>query len=114
VKIKELEKLFEMDCTNEIEWHRLCHDCREEINVVAIRRANDITLIGGAVYNPEIDGQKEFFLKCDACFKKDSTLRSFFPVETYSRVVGYLRPVGQWNGAKAQEFEMRQEYKESA
>jgi len=30
--------------------------------------------------------------------------------EVYSRIVGYLRPVNQWNHGKKAEFEMRQVY----
>ncbi|MHA1713365.1 MAG: anaerobic ribonucleoside-triphosphate reductase [Candidatus Ranarchaeia archaeon] len=30
--------------------------------------------------------------------------------ETYSRVVGYLRPVNQWNDGKREEFKMRTVY----
>ncbi|RLC40260.1 MAG: ribonucleoside triphosphate reductase [Candidatus Nealsonbacteria bacterium] len=33
------------------------------------------------------------------------------PCEVYSRVVGYLRPVQQWNKGKAQEFKERKEFK---
>ena len=33
------------------------------------------------------------------------------PCEVYSRVVGYLRPIEQWNSAKQQEFEDRKTYK---
>ena len=32
------------------------------------------------------------------------------PCEVYSRVVGYLRPVAQWNKGKQAEFTDRQEY----
>lgn len=32
------------------------------------------------------------------------------PCEVYSRIVGYLRPVRDWNVAKKQEFEDRQVY----
>jgi len=32
------------------------------------------------------------------------------PVEVYSRIVGYLRPVSTWNEGKAQEFRERKEY----
>lgn len=35
------------------------------------------------------------------------------PCEVYSRVVGYLRPVKQWNLGKQQEFEERKEFKAS-
>lgn len=30
--------------------------------------------------------------------------------EVYSRVVGYLRPVEQWNDGKQEEFSQRKEY----
>jgi len=33
------------------------------------------------------------------------------PCEVYSRVVGYLRPVKQWNKGKKQEFKQRKEFK---
>ena len=33
------------------------------------------------------------------------------PCEVYSRVVGYLRPVSQWNEGKQQEFKDRKEFK---
>lgn len=32
------------------------------------------------------------------------------PVEVYSRVVGYFRPVNQWNKGKQEEFAERQEF----
>jgi anaerobic ribonucleoside-triphosphate reductase len=32
------------------------------------------------------------------------------PCEVYSRIVGYLRPVQNWNEGKRQEFEDRQTY----
>lgn len=40
--------------------------------------------------------------KCPKCGKE---------CEVYSRVVGYLRPVGQWNAGKQAEFEERKEFK---
>lgn len=33
------------------------------------------------------------------------------PCEVYSRVVGYLRPIKQWNDGKSAEFDMRKTYK---
>ena len=33
------------------------------------------------------------------------------PCEVFSRVVGYLRPVQNWNDGKKQEYEMRKHYK---
>lgn len=32
------------------------------------------------------------------------------PVEVYSRVVGYYRPVNQWNRGKQEEFAERKEF----
>ncbi|HHJ64700.1 MAG TPA: ribonucleoside triphosphate reductase, partial [Aquifex aeolicus] len=31
--------------------------------------------------------------------------------EVYSRVVGYLRPVSQWNAGKQEEFRLRRSYR---
>jgi ribonucleoside-triphosphate reductase len=42
--------------------------------------------------------------KCPTCFRD---------CEVYSRVVGYLRPVQQWNDGKQSEFKDRREYKTS-
>jgi len=33
------------------------------------------------------------------------------PVEVYSRVVGYYRPVNQWNKGKQEEFKDRKPYR---
>jgi ribonucleoside-triphosphate reductase len=41
--------------------------------------------------------------KCPECGKK---------TEVYSRIVGYLRPVGTWNDGKRQEFRERTPYSE--
>jgi len=37
-------------------------------------------------------------------------LRNFQETEVYSRVVGYIRPVKQWNKGKRAEFSDRAEY----
>ena len=34
------------------------------------------------------------------------------PCEVYSRIVGYFRPIQNWNIGKKQEFEDRKEFKE--
>ena len=36
-------------------------------------------------------------------------MKKKIPVEVYSRVVGYYRPVDQWNKAKQEEFYARHE-----
>jgi len=44
--------------------------------------------------------------------KEAKTVKKVFkvPVETYSRVVGYFRPVQNWNKGKKEEFKMRKEF----
>jgi len=43
------------------------------------------------------------YFECPKCVVKQ-------PCEVYSRIVGYLRPVQQWNKGKKEEFKQRQEY----
>lgn len=57
------------------------------------------------------DGEVYNILKCDGCFAKNKAIYNFQKCEVYSRVVGYLRPVSQWNTGKKQEFSERLEYK---
>lgn len=44
------------------------------------------------------------YFECPKCTIKQ-------PCEVYSRIVGYYRPVGQWNNGKQQEFSQRKVYK---
>lgn len=37
-------------------------------------------------------------------------MKRVIPTEIYSRVVGYYRPVSQWNKGKQAEFEQRKEF----
>jgi ribonucleoside-triphosphate reductase (formate) len=43
--------------------------------------------------------------------KSDLISKKRTPCEVYSRIVGYLRPVSQWNPGKTAEFEKRKTYK---
>jgi len=47
------------------------------------------------------------FFKCRSCHTNDSILRNYSPTEVFSRVVGYIRPVSQWNKGKVAEFKDR-------
>lgn len=49
-------------------------------------------------------------IKCKDCHQKDPVLKNFQRTEIYSRVVGYIRPVEQWNRGKQAEFGDRTEY----
>jgi hypothetical protein len=112
MKIEELKRLFDEENTDEIVWAGECKDCRCEVEVIAKRSDSEISISGGVVYNPKIDGNREYFLKCDECYKRDPVLRDWQPVECYSRIVGYLRPTSNWNGAKKSEFGMRRNFKQ--
>lgn len=43
-------------------------------------------------------------------YMNNEKLQERQPCEIYSRVVGYLRPVNQWNDGKRNEFEDRQHF----
>lgn len=82
-----------------------CHDCEKELKVVGEDIKNGVML----VYDDA--GEKIKIAKCNACYKADKSLVNFRPCEVYSRVVGYIRPVSQWNVGKKQEYRERKEYK---
>ena len=100
-----IEKKDGMDA---LTWNGACHDCGCDVTVSAIPEADGIHVQGGGVYEPVPDA---FLVKCDACVQRDPILRNFQHCEVYSRVVGYLRPVAQWNDAKAQEFRDRKTFR---
>ena len=78
-----------------------CHDCGKEIKMVGDELKNGKIL----VYND--NGNKITIIKCDECYKKNPGLSNFRDCEVYSRIVGYLRPVQQWNKGKQQEYKKR-------
>jgi hypothetical protein len=89
----------------------LCHDCGKLVTVKAeLAEDGAVTVAGGAVYNPTKGIHTVYYFKCDSCFEKDPTLRNWQDCEVYSRVVGYLRPVNQWNAGKQAEMDMRVEF----
>lgn len=49
-------------------------------------------------------------IQCRECHEKDPILKMFQETEVYSRVVGYIRPVKQWNKGKQAEFSDRVEF----
>lgn len=82
-----------------------CYDCKKEIKI----KGKEIVAGVRLVYDNQ--GSKKEIFKCKKCFEKDKSLRNYQPCEVYSRVVGYLRPVRQWNLGKQKEFHQRKEYK---
>jgi len=90
-----------------MEPNQKCHDCHVPIDV-----ANDEIKNGVLLSYKEGDKEYEVF-KCNRCYKENPRLTDYRPCEVYSRVCGYLRPVGQWNAGKQQEYKERKEYKNS-
>ena len=103
--VQRLHDLFDENPDKDLlSWRGTCHDCGCDVHVSAVPKPDGIHVSGGSVYEPERDS---FVLKCEACYGKDPSLRNYQPCEVYSRVVGYLRPVAQWNDAKQAEFNDR-------
>ena len=77
----------------------VCHDCKKEL-----KKGDNVV-----VYDLEDQGQGIFY-KCKECHAQDATLKNFQKTEVYSRIVGYIRPVDQWNVGKTEEYKDRKEY----
>ena len=101
----ELSKLKEMHGERDsVEFSGKCHDCGREVNLSSEKLEGDgIKIGGGTLY----ESSGELFFKCGSCFSADKTLKNHRRCEVYSRIVGYLRPVSQWNSGKLSEFEKR-------
>lgn len=107
MNIKELQEKIR---TGAVTFCGDCHDCGKKVEIFCdITEDNKLVISGGAMYNPKFGTPpvEHTFYKCDLCFNNDNTLRNWRPVETYSRVVGYIRPVQQWNKGKVEEFKQR-------
>jgi len=111
MKVENLQKYFEDAGSNKISFEGKCHDCKAPVCVnVDLEEDGRVVIEGGALFNPQIglnENNRQIFLKCDSCFNKNSVLQNYKPCSVYSRVVGYLRPVSDWNDAKKAEFEDR-------
>ena len=108
MKIEDLEKqgLAEHD----LEYQGYCYDCSTPVSVlIHVTKEGAIEIEGGAIYKAKQGSVYNTFLKCDACFKIDKVLHNV-ECEVYSRVVGYLRPVKQWNKGKKAEWGARKEF----
>ncbi len=81
-----------------------CYDCKKKITI------KDGEIKDGVFLLYEDEGEEFFAFKCDECYSKDAGLSEYKECEVYSRIVGYLRPVKQWNAGKKQEYEERKEY----
>ena len=108
--MNDLEKLngyFKKAKSNRIQFQGNCHDCGKEVYVKVDQDGKELVIKGGAVYFPK---DNEVFVKCDDCYQKDHVLRKYQKCDVYSRVVGYLRPVRNWNVGKQVEYKKRENY----
>ncbi len=83
--------------------NNVCHDCGKEIMINQNQEIENGQLLKYSLP----DGKDKFIYKCTECYSKDKSLRDYQETEVYSRVVGYLRPVSQWNEGKQQEYKER-------
>ena len=105
---EKLHKLFDENPNKSvIGFEGSCHDCGRDVKVDVSLTLEGFMILGGAVYEPQ---PEQYFTKCDACYKKNPVLTNFQKCEVYSRVVGYLRPVSQWNEGKQAEFHNRKAF----
>jgi len=110
MKIEKLQQMFFDHNTKELTFEGKCHDCKKDIIVIAVNDNDNIVINGGAVYQSFQSEPDHLFLKCEECHSLDHILRNYQPVQNYSRVVGYMRPVNDWNKGKQEEFKMRKEF----
>ena len=83
-----------------------CYDCKKELKI----KGEEI--IGGKLLKYKIPNKDDIYIyKCDECYKKNPALTNYQSTEVYDRVVGYLRPVSQWNKGKQAERSNRKNYK---
>jgi anaerobic ribonucleoside-triphosphate reductase len=74
-----------------------CHDCGKELKTGDEMSVYDL-------------GDGKVFYKCSECFAKNENLENYQNCEVYSRIVGYIRPIDQWNVGKAEEYKDRKEF----
>jgi anaerobic ribonucleoside-triphosphate reductase len=105
--LDHLKRLSEKLKKSQLSFSAKCHDCGQDTIVEVDITEDSADTNGGGYWN--IEG--EDFIKCQPCYDKDPTLRNFRKCEVYSRVVGYLRPVKQWNPGKQEEYKQRKNFK---
>lgn len=104
-----LQKEFDRCRSNTITFKGDCHDCHDPVDIyVDWGDDGKLEITGGALYPIQQDNLEfKKFYKCDKCFMQNPTLTDYQDCEVYSRSVGYLRPVKQWNEGKQSEFKNR-------
>lgn len=96
------------------EFEGRCVDCQCPVTVTIVR-IHDYSIVEYAdsfdVYGGAVHADKDFFktdifkVKCELCFSDDPRFGG--KCEVYSRVVGYLRPIKNWNSGQRAQFSKR-------
>jgi hypothetical protein len=98
-----LQHIFESEYILEATIHSAegCLDCGCPVTLeMKVDKDGTLNTKGGSLMKKA--GIDKPFFKCEACHEKNPRWTDFQPCEIYTRVVGYLRPVQQFNpGAKA-------------
>lgn len=81
-----------------------CDKCEKEIQEF------NSELVGAKCLEFKDGDETYHVVRCDECFAKDKSLTNYKKTEVYSRVVGYIRPVQQWNKGKSAEYYDRKEF----
>jgi hypothetical protein len=102
-----LQKVYDREGVQEIEFKGTCHDCGSPVSLLTnLAEDGALTVKGGAMWFTD-----RLYAKCEDCFEKNPVLQDWQSCEVYSRVVGYMRPVGQWNKGKQAEWSSRVPFK---
>jgi len=109
MKLDKIKMLLEY---GNLEFSDNCIDCGNPttVNIDLLDPEKSEALLnvsGGAIYEPpEQYGYNTILvIKCMDCYNKDTLCHQ--KNEIYSRCVGYIRPVLQWNRGKRAEFKSR-------
>lgn len=96
-----LKQLLDTDSAVTLNGH--CHDCKCEVNGTAYHDDKgywtDIPFWFFEEAGP--------FCKCESCYEVEPRLTNYQPIEVFTRTVGYIRPVKQFNPGKKAEWKDR-------
>lgn len=103
-----LEKLDEAK-KDKLSANGSCQHCKAATRYLITRKGKEVDVDGeggaGLKYYPAAGKLAGL---CGDCIEAGETVGC--PTEVYSRVVGYIRPVKQWNKGKVAEFQMRKTF----
>lgn len=109
--VKQLYSLHEKEQAKVLTFQGCCVDCNKTVVVTSTITEQGISVEGGAVCDIERNNNPEtFVVKCADCYAKPEGKYFGRKCEVYSRVVGYLRPIKQWNKGKQAEWDHRVAY----